>query len=212
MTKHNLSLPTWQSRVLLVASLAALAAAELGAGVYAFQSASRSQEFYGIPTDAALKTVLSVTAGLGVAFGAAVTAWLWRTGRKGLRRQAYLAIAMTAWALVISVGNLAGYFAWTRAQHAAEVVRMSEPYRIALERVNSGAYVPDEDRSLIRRGEPPADAERELGDIGKAFGVHILILGFGAAYRLPAPVKRKRKQQPKQSRAKGKPQLAVSNG
>lgn len=212
MTKHNLSLPTWQSRALLASGLLALAAAELGSGVYAFQSASSAQQFYGIPTDAVLKTVLSVAAGLGVAFGAAVTAWLWRTGRKGLRRQAYLAIAMTVWALVISVGNLAGYFSWTRSQHAAEIVRMSEPYRIALERVNSGAYVPDEDRSLIRRGEPPADAEREFGDIGKAFGVHILILGFGAAYRLPEPQKRKRKQPTKQTRAKGKPQLAVNNG
>ncbi|MGE0533134.1 MAG: hypothetical protein AB7P35_17635 [Hyphomonadaceae bacterium] len=207
--KINLSLPVWQSRVLLGAGLAALAAAELGAGVYAFQSASASQEVWGLPVDAALKTVLSVAAGLGVAFGAAVTAWLWRTGRKGLRRQAWLAMAMTVWALAISVGNLSGYFAWTRAQHAAETVRESTAYRVALERISSGAYVPDDDRRLVRRGEAPADAEREFGDVGKAFGVHILILGFGAAFRLPAPAKRKR--QTKQIRAKGKPRLAVSN-
>lgn len=207
--KINLSLPIWQSRVLLGAGLAALTAAELGAGLYAFQSASASQEVWGVPTDAVLKTVLSVAAGLGVAFGAAVTAWLWRTGRKGLRRQAWLAMAMTAWALLISVGNLSGYFGWTRAQAVAEAVRASEPYRIALDRVRSGAYVTSEDLRLVRRGEAPSDAERELGDVGKAFGVHLLILGFGAAYRLPAQTKTRRKA--KQSRAQGKPKLKVVN-
>lgn len=207
MSNHNLTLPTWQSRALLGSALAALAAAEIGAGVYAFQSASSEQVFYGIPTDAVLKTVLSVAAGLGVAFGAAVTAWLWRTGRKGLRRQAWLAMFMTAWALTISVGNLSGYFAWTRAQAAAEAVRETESYRQALARERAGVYVSDDDRRTIRRGEAPVDAERELGDLSKAFGVHLLILGFGAAYRLPAPVKKRRKS--KQSRAQGQPKLAV---
>ncbi len=210
MTNHNLSLPTWQSRALLGASLAALAAAELGAGVYAFQSASASQEVWGVPTDAALKTVLSVAAGLGVAFGAAVTAWLWRTGRKGLRRQAWLAMVMTAWALAISTGNLAGYFAWTRAQHAAETVRASETYQVARERQAERAYLTRADEAVLRRGEAPADAEREPGDLGKAFGVHLLILGFGAAYRLPAPAKRKRGKA-KPARAQGKPKLVVAN-
>lgn len=208
MTNHNLTLPTWQSRALLFSALAALAAAEIGAGVYAFQSASSEQVFYGIPTDAVLKTVISVVAGLGVAFGAAVAAWLWRTGRKGLRRQAWLAIAMTAWALTISVGNLSGYFSWTRAQAAAEAVRSTEVYEIAQQRVRSGAYVSDADLRTVRRGEPPADAERELGDLSKALGVHILILGFGAAYRLPAPAKKRRSKAKKPTRA-GQPKLAV---
>jgi hypothetical protein len=208
MTNHNMTLPTWQSRALLFSALAALAAAEIGAGVYAFQSASSEQVFYGIPTDAVLKTVISVVAGLGVAFGAAVAAWLWRTGRKGLRRQAWLAIAMTVWALTISVGNLSGYFAWTRAQAQAEVTRSSVEYRTALSRIEDGAYVPDSDRAIARRGEAPADAERELGDLSKAFGVHILILGFGAAYRLPAPAKKRRRKAKKQNRA-GQPKLAV---
>lgn len=216
MTKHNLSLPVWQSRVLLGAGLAALAAAELGSGVYAYQSASASQVFYGIPTDATLKTVLSVTAGLGVAFGAAVTAWLWRTGRKGLRKQAYLAAVMTVWALAISVGNLSGYFAWTRAQHAAEVVRLTDSYKVALERTQAGAYVSAEDRRLVLRGEAPADAEREVGDLSKAFAVHLLILGFSGAYRLPEPAKKRRgktkgTRAQQSSRATGKPQLQVSN-
>jgi hypothetical protein len=210
MTNHNLTLPVWQSRALLVAGLAALVAAELGAGAYAFQSASASQEVWGIPTDAALKTVLSGAAGLGVAFGAAVAAWLWRTGRKGLRKQAWLAIVMTSWALFISVANLSGYFAWTRAMHAAETVRESVEYRTALERIEGGAYVPDDDRRLVRRGNDPADAEREPGDLGKALAVHLLILGFGAAYRLPATAKRRRKAKPK-TRAEGKPKLAVVN-
>jgi hypothetical protein len=205
-----LSLPLWQSRALMCAGLAALAASELGAGAYAFQSASASQEVMGVPTDAALKTVLSVAAGLGVAFGAVVTAWLWRTGRKGMRRQAWLAAVMTAWALTISVGNLSGYFAWTRAQHVAETVRASEPYRIALDRIEHGGYVPDDDYRTVRQGQPPSDAERETGDVGKALGVHLLILGFGAAYRLPAPARRKRKAK-QQVRAQGKPKLAVSN-
>lgn len=209
MTKSYSSLPTWQSRALLGAALAALAAAEIGAGVYAFQSASRSQELWGLPTDAVLKTVLSVSAGLGVAFGAAVTAWLWRTGRKGLRKQALLAAVMTVWALLISVSNLSGYFAWTRAQHGAETARASETYQVALNRIRSGAYVAPGDRNALLAGEAPADAEREAGDIGKALAVHLLILGFGAAYRLPAPAKRKRKA--KSQRAQGKPKLVVNN-
>lgn len=209
LSKSNLSLPVWQSRILLGAGIVALAAAELGAGVYAFQSASTSQEVWGIPTDAALKTAMSLAAGIGVAFGAAVAAWLFRTGRKGLRLQAWLAVAMTAWALTISVGNLSGYFAWTRAQHAAEVVRVSDSYRVASERRDSGQYLSRTDEATLRRGEAPADAERELGDLSKGLGIHLLILGFGAAFRLPAPAKKRRsKRQPK---AQGKPGLrAVS--
>lgn len=201
----NMALPVWQSRILLVAGLAALAAAELGAGIYAFQSAARSQELYGVPVDATLKTVISIAAGLGVALGASVSAWLWRTGRKGLRKQAQLAILMTIWALTISIGNLSGYFAWTRAQHGAEAVRATTAYQVAVERINGREYVSDEDRALARRGQAPSDAERELGDIGKAFSVHLLILGFAAAYRLPAPPKKKRATRPQ--RARGTPKL-----
>jgi hypothetical protein len=212
MTNHNLSLPVWQSRALLCAGLAALGAAALGSGVYAFQSASASQLLrltpeMAIPTDAVTKTVLSFSAELGVAFGAVVTAWLWRTGRKGLRLQAYLAVVMTAWALAISVGNLSGYFAWTRAQHIAETARASESYRVASDRREAGAYLSRSDEATLRRGEAPGDAERELGDVSKAFGLHILVLGFGAAYRLPAPRKAKRRRN--KSRATGKPKLAV---
>lgn len=209
MNNHNLSLPTWQSRALLLAGLAALAAAELGSGVYAFQSASGAQQVWGIPTDAVLKTAMSVTAGLGVAFGMVVTAWLWRTGRKGLRKQAWLAMAVTAVALAISVSNLSGYFAWTREQHAAEAVRAQESFRIAAERRDAGAYLSRSDEALLRRGQAPTDAERESGDLGKALGVHLLVLGFGAAYRLPVPAKRKRKA--KQTRAQGKPRLVVNH-
>jgi hypothetical protein len=210
MTQNNLSLPMWQSRALLGAGLAALAAAELGSGVYAFQSASGAQQVWGVPTDAVLKTAMSVTAGLGVAFGMVVTAWLWRTGRKGLRKQAWLAMAVTIVALAISVSNLSGYFAWTRAQHSAEQVRSSEAYHIALTRIESGGYVPDADYRTVRRGQAPADAERESGDLGKALGVHLLVLGFGAAYRLPASATRRRKAS-KKSRAQGKPRLVVSH-
>jgi hypothetical protein len=210
MTNHNLTLPVFQSRALLGAGLAALAAAALGSGVYAFQSASASQEVWGIPTDAVTKTVLSFSAEIGVAFGAVVTAWLWRTGRKGLRLQAFLGAAMTIWALAISVGNLSGYFAWTRAQHEVEIVVASDAYRIASERQNTGAYLSRNDEALLRRGEAPSDAERESGDVFKALGMHILILGFGAAYRLPAQQKRKRKRSNK-SRAQGKPKLVVNN-
>ncbi len=205
MTQINMALPVWQSRILFLAGLAALGAAELGAGVYAYQSAARAQLVYGVPIDAVLKTVISIAAGLGVALGASVSAWLWRTGRKGLRKQALLAICMTAWALMISVGNLSGYFAWTRAQYAAETTRESAVYQIALERVRGGAYVPNEDRRLVSHGAAPSDAEREFGDVGKSFGVHLLILGFAAAYRLPAPHQKKRAKPIK--RVRGTPNL-----
>lgn len=196
LSQSNLSLPVWQSRALLVAALAALAAAALGSGVYAFQTASASQEVWGIPSDALLKTVLSCSAELGVAFGAVVTAWLWRTGRRGLRKQAYLAGAMTAVAVLVAAGNLAGYTAWTRAVRVAEVARSSDEYRIAARRRDANQYLSGADEAILRRARAPADAEREAGDWGRAFAVHICILGFGAAFRLPAAAKRKRKAKP----------------
>lgn len=212
MTKHNLTLPVWQSRVLLAAGFAAFLAAELGAGVYAFQSASASQEVWGIPTDAALKTVLSVAAGLGVALGAAVAAWLWRTGRKGLRKQAYLAMVITAWALFVSVGNLSGYFGWTRAQREVEAVTTNPLYAVAAANAQAvvegrAPYLTGADRRLLMDGQANADAQREAGDVSKALAVHLLILGFGTAYRLPTPTKRRRRNA--KTRAEGKPKLAV---
>lgn len=212
MTKTNtlrFLAPARESAALFVASLAALCAAEIGAGVYAAQSAASAQALWGIPTDAILKTALSVTAGLGVAFGAPVTAWLFRTGRKGLRGQAWLAALMTALALVISASNLSGYFAWTRGQAEAEAVQASMAYRTAARlqarrEAGEAVYIRREDEAVLRSGEPPADAERELGDIVKAFGVHLLILGFGA-YRLPA--QRKAPARKRKPAAKGKPNL-----
>jgi hypothetical protein len=180
MTNHKLSLPVWQSRALLCAGLAALGAAALGSGVYAFQSASASQllrltQEIAIPTDAITKTVLSFSAELGVAFGAVVTAWLWRTGRKGLRLQAWLAMVMTAWALAISVGNLSGYFAWTRAQHVAETARASESYRVASDRREAGAYLRRRARAWrhrqgLRSAHPRSRVRRRLQAASPAQG------------------------------------------
>ncbi len=208
MTQNTLHAPVLQSRVLLVAGLVGLAAALTGEATYAWQSATASQALLlgdvTVPVDAVIKTAISLAAGASVAFGAIVAAHLWRTGRKGLRKQAYLAITMTLVALLVSVGNLSGYFAWTRGQHSAEVARASESYRVADERRDANAYLSNADEAILRRAEAPADAERELGDTGKALFAHLLIAGMFAAYRLPnkQQSKRRGKRRPKDIREK----------
>lgn len=207
------SQPQWQSALLLGAALLTTAAAGLGGVIYAEQTASPSQSFYGIQTDVALKTAMAVSADLGVAFGAIVTAWLWRTGRKGLRKQAILAGVMTAWALLISTGNLSGYFAWVRNQTQVEAVRANPLYALAqadAERAARGQiWLSSADRRILEQGQTLATATREGGDVSKALAVHLLILGFGAAFRLPVP--RKYRKAKAVRRAAGKPRLIVSN-
>lgn len=213
MTNLKTALPEIQSRILLGAGLCALAAAALGSAVYAFQSASGSQEFYGIPTDAVIKTTLAVAADIGVAFGAAVTAWLWWSGRKGLRRQAYVAAVATALAFVLGVVNLSGYSAWTRQQHARDAAMANPAYAVALANAERAErdprfYLTGTDRRLLEAAQAPQTAVRDAGDVFKAVGLHVLVLVFGFAYRLPKarkPAKRKAKQ----SRAQGKPKLAI---
>lgn len=217
MTKPvtNQTIPSRQSAALLLASLAATAAAATACAIYAVQSASPSQAILGIPTDAALKTVMAVVADLGVCFGAIVAAWLWRTGRKGLRKQAIFAMVMTAFATAAAVGNLGGYFAWTNGQHVADVTKASPLYPVALEHARLEAahpgvgYLSSRDRDMLEKAQVPDTAHRTDGDTLKALGIHLLILGFGAAYRLPAPRKARKAKVTKRSAAK--PKLVVSN-
>ena len=213
MINNNTSLPELQSRILLGAGLAALAAAALGSAVYAFQSASTSQEFYGIPTDAVIKTTLAVAADIGVAFGAAVTAWLFWSGRKGLQRQAIVAIAATSLAFVLGVVNLSGYSAWTRQQHSVDSVLENPLYRVAVANAERAErdprfYLSGSDRDLLEAGRDPQTAIRDAGDVFKAVGLHILVLVFGFAYRLPTR-RKEVKRKAKKSRAIGKPKLVV---
>lgn len=214
LSQYRLTLPEWQSRTLMGAGLAALAAAAFGSGVYAFQSASDSQLVYGVPTDAVIKTTLAVAADVGVALGAAVTAWLVWSNRKGLQRQAIWAAAATALAFALGVSNLSGYYAWTRGQHAADAARSNPLYAVAVAnaaRVESGEapYLLGDDRRILQAAQAPSNAVREGGDVGKAIGLHVLVLLFGFAYRLPA--KRKQKVVRKRRTQKGQPRLVVSN-
>lgn len=195
MSKYQQILPTGQSRALLAAGLAALGAAALGSAVYAFQSASTSQELMGIPTDAVIKTTLAVVADFGVAFGAAVSLWLWRQDRQWSKRQAYVAIAATAWAFVMGVSNLSGYSAWTREQHGADAARHSPLYEVAVAHAEAARahadmpasyFISSREQDLIEAATVPATAERTGGDVFKAIGLHALILMFGFAFRLPA--------------------------
>lgn len=213
-SKYQQTLPVWQSRILLAAGLAALTAAALGSGAYAFQTASASQEVWGIPTDAVIKTTLAVAADIGVAFGAAVTMWLWRSGRKGLRKQAYVAIAATAFAFILGVSNLSGYFAWTRQQHTIDAVHANPLYELAVanaDAVREGRlpYLAGHDRRLLLEGQIATTAVRDSGDLGKAFGLHLLVLVFGFAYRLPAPRQQRRVRRARAPR--GEPRLVVNN-
>jgi len=190
--------PQWQSQTLLVGALLALGAAELGAVAYAYQSASRSQILelggFGVPTDVVLKTAMSVAAGLCVALGPAVAAHLWRSGRKGQRRQALLAIAAALVGLCVSTSNLSGYFAWTRGQREIETVTSNPLYAVAVanaERVARGeiSYLTGADRRLLSEGQALSAAARDGGDVGRALFVLILISAMGSAYRLPAKPK-----------------------
>lgn len=214
LSQYRQTLPEWQSRILLGAGLCALAAAALGSGVYAFQSATSSQEVYGVPTDAIIKTTLAIAADIGVALGSAVTAWLWWSGRKGLRRQAYIAGIATMLAFTLGVSNLSGYSAWTREQHAVDAALANPLYAMAVanaERVTAGqmAYLTGADRRLLEAGQANITAERDFGDVMRATGLHILVLLFGFAYRLPTKPKVRAK---KANRArKGTPRLVVNN-
>lgn len=215
LSHYQQTLPVWQSRVLLTAGLAALAAAALGSGAYAFQSASASQELWGIPTDAVIKTTLAVAADIGVALGSAVTVWLWRSGRKGFQKQAYVAAVATAWAFILGVGNLSGYSAWTREQHAVDAVLANPLYQVAAANAERAAadpahfYVTGQDRRLLLAAQAPVTATRDFGDVSKAIGLHALVLVFGFAYRLPAAKKTPKKKAARVQ--KGKPKLVVSN-
>lgn len=213
MTNLKSTLPEWQSRVLLAAGLCALAAAALGSAVYAFQSASDSQAVYGIPTDAVIKTVLAVAADIGVALGAAVTAWLFFSGRKTYVRQAYVAAAATLLAFILGVVNLSGYSAWTRSQHAADAARANPLYELAVANADRAQadprfYLSRTDRDLLEAGQTPDTATRDAGDVAKAIGLHVLVLLFGFAYRLPTR-RKAAKRKVKKSRAQGQPKLAV---
>jgi|GEM_PF-6854603 len=191
--------PAWQSQVLLAGALAALAAAELGAVAYAFQSASMSQvlDLGGmmVPTDVVLKTAMSIAAGLCVALGPVIAAHLWRSGRKGLRRQAYLAIAAALVGLCVSTSNLSGYFAWTRSQREVETIRANPLYAVAAAnaaKVVSGeiSYLIGADRELLAAGQGLSAADRNGGDVGRALFILVLISGMGSAYRLPTRPKK----------------------
>lgn len=156
-----------------------------------------------------------VAADIGVAFGAAVTAWLWWSGRKGLRKQAYVAAAATSLAFVLGVVNLSGYSAWTRQQHAVDAVLANPLYQVAVanaERAEADPryYLNRTDRELLSAAQAPQTAARDAGDIAKAVGLHILVLVFGFAYRLPTQ-RKQTKRKSKQTRAQGKPQLVVNN-
>lgn len=198
--------PTWQSRCLLAAALLALAAVEIGAAAYAFQSASRAQILtvggVVIHTDVALKTAMSIAAGLALALGPVIAIHKWRTGRKGARREAVLAGVACLVGLVVSTSNLSGYFAWTRGQLAVEQARTNPLYRVAAanaEAVVQGraAYITGADRRILAAGLGQATAVRDGGDVMRALGILLLVSGMATAYRLPgeprAPAKRRRK-------------------
>lgn len=204
MQKHTTTqAPVWQSRALLTGALLAAGAAGVGSAVYAFQSASLAQVFYGVPTDAVLRTMTAVAADLSVVFGPVVTVHLWRTGRRGLRRQSYLAAAVALIGLLISVGNFSGYLAWTRGQRVAEAAQGSVLYAAAVDHIRSGGYVSPEDRNAVTAALAPAGAERQLGDVAKALLVLAGSAGMASAYRLPlAPKRRRSSKRPADIRGK----------
>lgn len=185
-----------ESKLLVLGGFIALSAAEFAGGVYAWQTASAAQTLtllgVAIPTDAVLKTVLNGAAGLCLLFGPAIAWHKLRAGRKnqGMKREAIIAVAASLTGLCIATGNLSGYFAHTRGQAEAGEAAANPLYAVAASHaalaasdVRYSAYLSSADRALLAAATPKA--ERDVGDVGKALGLLLLIAAMGSAYRLP---------------------------
>lgn len=217
----KLRCPAWQSGVLLGTALTALAFCEYASGFYAWKNASLDQVLvlwgFSIPLDAVIKTGLSIVAGITCTLGFPVAMHLWRTGRKGLQRQAKLAFAVSGVAAVLTMSNLSGYYAWTRDTAEALKFQTTLEYRTAADDYAADAQVLRSNGSLgqdrydqhkadlatLQRGEVKATAERHLGDVGRASVILALIIGAASAFRLPGTaarkaVRRTKKAQPAQ--------------
>lgn len=209
------TLPRRESKVLLATGLAILAAASFGEAVYAFQTAAQAQAFtllgVTVPTDALLKTVVAVGAGIYGALGVPVSIALLQRGGAKYEHQARVGLALAAAAILISIGNLSGYFAHTRTQAVAEMTETSATYRQAAAKMARGERLYRSELEAMERAERTPTPERNIGDVFKAALVYVLIVTCGAAYRLPAerggkrrtkrqatqPVKRTRRSRPR---------------
>lgn len=184
-------LPRRESKWLLATGIAVLAAASLGEAVYAWQTASQAQAIewngFTIQTDALIKTVFAVGAGVFGALGVTVSiALLQREGKTDkYRRQAFVGLALAACAILISIGNLSGYFAHTRTQATAEFTEESPIYRRAIEKQNNDVRLYRYEQDAIERAQRTATPQRNLGDVFKALLVYALIVACGPSYRLP---------------------------
>lgn len=216
-------LPHTQSKWLLATGLAVLGAASFGEAVYAFQTASQAQtiEIAGVnvPFDAVVKTVIALGAGVFGAVGLPVSIALWRRGGKTRRwqNQARLGFGLAAVAILISVGNLSGYFAYTRSQANAEIAAASPLYVAAIAKAERGETLARYEREALDAAQVSATAQRDLGDLFKAALAYGLIVACGAAYTLPrerqATRRRSRNKKAEAATPKArKPRLATVNG
>lgn len=184
-------LPRRESKWLLATGFAVLAAASLGEAVYAWQTASQAQAIewngFTIQTDALIKTVFAVGAGVFGALGVTVSiALLQREGKTAkYRHQAHVGLALAVCAILISIGNLSGYFAHTRTQATAEFTEESPIYRRAIEKQNNNERLYRYEQDAIEHAQRTATPQRNLGDILKAALVYALIVACGPSYRLP---------------------------
>ena len=159
-----------------------------------------------IPTDAILKTIVAVGAGIYGALGVPVSiALLQREGKTAkYRRQAQVGLALALCAILISIGNLSGYFAHTRAQATAEFTTQSPIYLQAIAKQERGEQLYRYERDAIENAQRTATPKRNLGDILKAALIYVLIVVAGPSYRLPVHTNngKRRNTTPKANAAK----------
>lgn len=181
--------PVAYSRALVAAGFAGFAVAEFASASFAFTTSARSVVALGVPVDAAVNVGLSCLASIICACGPAVAAHLWRMGRVRARRQAKLAVLVVAVAALYSASNLAGYFAWTRAEQVAAEIRASPVFADALATL-ADRSADWEDRKEARTTIADAEARmrptRNGADWARGLAVHLLLIAMTAAFRLPS--------------------------
>jgi hypothetical protein len=188
------------------AGLAFLGVIETASAVYAFNTGDRSILILGLPLDALLKTAASLLAAI-VAFGGAIVA----SAKRGKGKT--LAYAVTFLCFAWTAANFSGFTAWARQSSEAASYRETVEYKDATATLaalhgssdlNSTQYASKQDAlEVTKRGEAPVTAERNFGDLVRAFAAIALVWGMASAFRLPAPAEKSQRRSAASQTAKG---------